>query len=90
MYLLLILEVITGGGSYNIGESASGSPMRLLGTTNQITTLGDGIRTITYSIPSTFIAPGSIESTTTTTVGTDLLPTSGHNYKNRWVQLKEY
>ena len=66
----------TGTGSVNIGHSDSTSPIRLLGTTNQITTLGDGIRTVTYSIPSTFVAPGSIESTTTTTVGTDLLPTT--------------
>ncbi|MGI9555626.1 MAG: beta strand repeat-containing protein, partial [Cyanophyceae cyanobacterium] len=66
----------TGTGSFNIGHSDSTSPIRLLGTTNQITTLGDGTRTVTYSIPSTFIAPGSIESTTTTTVGTDLLPTT--------------
>ncbi len=70
----------TGTGSFNIGHSDSTSPIRLLGTANQITTLGDGIRTVTYSIPSTFIAPGSIESTTTmkaTTsfeVGTDITP----------------
>tara|TARA_R100000742_G_C4279358_1_gene103719 strand:+ start:512 stop:3823 length:3312 start_codon:yes stop_codon:yes gene_type:complete len=62
--------------SVSIGESSSSAPMRFLGTANEITTVSDATRTITYSIPSTFVAPGSIESTTTITVGTDLLPKS--------------
>lgn len=62
--------------SVSIGESSSSAPMRFLGTANEITTVSDATRTITYSIPSTFIAPGSIEATTTITVGTDLLAKS--------------
>jgi len=62
--------------SVSIGESSSSTPMRFLGTANEITTVSDATRTITYSIPSTFIAPGSIEATTTITVGTDLLAKS--------------
>ena len=43
----------------------------LLGTATEITTTGSG-STITFSVPATFVAPGSIESTTTFSVGTDL------------------
>lgn len=53
-------EVPDGGGNFN-----------LLGTANQITTTGT-LNTETISVPSTFIAPGSIASTTSMSAGTTL------------------
>jgi hypothetical protein len=46
-----------------------GGNINLLGTANQIHTVGTAA-TITFSIPSVFIAPGSIASTTSLTAGT--------------------
>ena len=51
--------------------------VNLAGTTNQITTTGSG-NTITFSIPSVFIAPGSIAATTTVTAGTGITSTTGN------------
>lgn len=49
------------------------TPRTLTGTSNQVTvTNGDGSADPTFSIPSTFIAPGSIEATTSVTAGTNL------------------
>lgn len=58
------IATITGdsGGA----ESPSGGNFSLLGTANQITVTG-GTNKETFSVPSTFIAPGSIASTTTLT-----------------------
>lgn len=56
--------------------SPSGNNLSIVGTANQVTTTGAG-STITISIPTTFIAPGSIASTTTITAGTGLTVTSG-------------
>lgn len=49
----------------------------MAGTANQITSTG-GTNTLTFSIPSAFIAPGSIASTTTVTAGTGLTVTTGN------------
>jgi hypothetical protein len=45
------------------------------GTANQITTTG-GTNKVTWSVPSTFIAPGSIASTTTIVAGSSLTSTT--------------
>ncbi len=55
---------LTGGSGGAISPTAGN--ITLAGTANQITTTGSG-STITSSIPSTFIAPGSIAATTTLT-----------------------
>lgn len=47
----------------------------MAGTANQITTTG-GLNTLTFSIPATLVAPGSIASTTTLTSGTSLSVTT--------------
>lgn len=56
-------------------ESPSGGNFNLLGTANQITVTGSAA-TETFSIPSAFIAPGSIASTTTITSGTSMVATT--------------
>lgn len=57
--------------------SSAGAIFSVLGTANQITaTTSAG--TVTLSIPSTFIAPGSIASTTTLTGGTGITATTGN------------
>jgi len=70
-------QVLTSNGS---GADPSFQTLSLvtsvLGTANQITATPSG-STVTLSIPSTFIAPGSIASTTLLTAGTNLaLPTT--------------
>lgn len=69
------IATITGdsGGA----ESPSAGNFSLLGTANQITVTG-GTNKETFSVPSTFIAPGSIASTTTITAGTTLTATLGN------------
>jgi hypothetical protein len=62
------------------GDSGGARPptagnINLLGTANQITVTG-AASTLTWSIPATFIAPGSIASTTTITAGTALVATT--------------
>lgn len=47
----------------------------MAGTANQITTTG-GLNSLTFSVPATFIAPGSIASTTTLTAGSSLAVTT--------------
>lgn len=67
-------NIVTPSGSSNIA---------LEGTANQITSFGsDAAHTITFSIPATFIAPGSIASTSTMTVGTDLTVTNSATIGN--------
>lgn len=57
--------------------AGSGDILSVLGTTNQITaTTTAGV--VTLTIPSTFIAPGSIASTTTLTGGTGITATTGN------------
>ena len=67
------LNTLTGDNGGAISPSANN--ITLAGTTNEITTTGSG-STITWSIPSTFIAPGSIASTTTLTAGSSLSVTT--------------
>lgn len=67
------LSTLTGDSGGAISPSAGN--INLLGTANQITTTGAG-STITWSIPATFIAPGSIASTTTVTSGTAVVATT--------------
>lgn len=57
--------------------SASGSIVAVNGTPNQITAV-TAAGVVTLSIPSTFIAPGSIASTTTLTGGTGITATTGN------------
>jgi hypothetical protein len=57
--------------------SPSAGNINILGTANQITTAGSG-STITLTLPSAIIAPGSIASTTTITAGTGLTVTTGN------------
>lgn len=63
-------------GSTIVSPSGS-SNIALEGTANQITSTGDNpSHTITFSIPTTFIAPGSIASTSTLTAGSTLTVTT--------------
>jgi fibronectin-binding autotransporter adhesin len=56
--------------------TSSGTVNSVTGTTNQITA-SPNTGAVTLSVPSTFVAPGSIASTTTITAGTGLTVTSG-------------
>lgn len=73
------IVTLTGGSGGALSPTAGN--MNLLGTANQITSTGSG-STITFSIPSSFTAPGSITattsiaSTTTLTAGTSLAVTT--------------
>jgi hypothetical protein len=69
-----LVSTLTGDSGGPISPTAGN--INVDGTANQITTTGSG-STITWSIPSTFIAPGSIASTTTVTAGSGLTVTSG-------------
>lgn len=59
------VDTLTGGSGGAISPSAGN--INLLGTTNQITTIGSG-STITWSLSSTLVAPGSLEVTSGFTV----------------------
>ena len=69
----------TGGVVTLTGDSGTASPsagnIKLAGTANQITSAASG-STVTFTIPATFIAPGSIASTTTITSGTSMVSTT--------------
>lgn len=69
-----LISTLTGdsGGA----RSPTAGNMNLLGTVNQITVTG-AASTLTWSISATFIAPGSIASTSTITAATGLTVTSG-------------
>ncbi len=72
------LNTLTGGTGGAISPSAGN--ITLAGTTNEITTTGSG-STITFSVPSTFVAPGSITATSgaiTATNGNLVLGTAGN------------
>ena len=69
--------VVTITASSGGALSPVGGTIILAGTANQITTAGAG-HTVTFTIPATFIAPGSIASTSTITAGTGLTVTSGN------------
>ena len=66
-----------GGSTFDLLTTSSGTIVSVLGTANQITATNvAGV--VTLSIPSTFIAPGSIASTTTLTGGTGITATTGN------------
>ncbi len=71
-------SITIGYSSPNITLQASTSGVSsVTGTANQITA-SPTTGAVVLSIPSTFIAPGSIASTTTTTGGTGLIATTGN------------
>lgn len=51
--------------------------LTMAGTASQITTTG-GTNTLTFSVPTTFTGPGTVNSTTTMTAGTGLTVTTGN------------
>ncbi len=63
------------------GDTGTATPtlgnIKLAGTADEITTAASG-STVTFTIPTTFIAPGSIASTTTLTGGTGITATTGN------------
>lgn len=69
------IATITGDSGGALSPTAGN--INILGTANQITTTGAG-STLTLSVPATFIAPGSIASTTTLTGGTGITATTGN------------
>lgn len=71
----IFANTITGDSGGALSPSAGN--WNLLGTANQISTSGAGA-TLTFSVPSAFIGPGSITSTTTMTAGTGLTVTTGN------------
>jgi hypothetical protein len=78
--LWYLLSLSSAGGSLSANwiqiASASGDILSVIGTANQITAATTaGI--VTLSTPTTFIAPGSIASTTTITAATGLTVTLG-------------
>ncbi len=60
-----------GAGVWEIISDADGAIVSVAGTTNQVTA-STTAGVVTLSIPSTFIAPGSIASTTTNNAGTSM------------------
>lgn len=62
-------------GTNPVVPTAAGA-VTMAGTSNQITTTG-GTNTLTFSVPSTFVAPGSAASTTGLTAGTTFTATGG-------------
>lgn len=68
------LNTLTGDAGGAISPSSNN--ITVAGTANQITTTGAG-STITWSLASALVAPGSITSTTTMTAGTGLTVTTG-------------
>jgi hypothetical protein len=66
-----------GAGTWVEFATSSGDIIAVNGTTNQITAVTSA-GTVTLSIPSTFIAPGSIAATTTVTGGTGVTATTGN------------
>ena len=77
--------IVLGGGTVQVstltGDTGTATPVagniKLAGTANEITTAASGA-TVTFTIPSTFIAPGSIASVTTLTGGTGITATTGN------------
>jgi hypothetical protein len=66
-----------GAGNWIQFASSSGDIIAVAGTTNQVN-VSTASGTATVSIPSTFVAPGSIASTTTLTGGTGITATTGN------------
>lgn len=77
---VLVALTSTGGvltADWVQNSSSSGNVISVTGTANEITAT-DTLGNIVLSIPATFIAPGSIASTTTITAGTGLTVTTGN------------
>lgn len=78
-----IWDAVSGSGITPITEltadtgtaTPTAGAIDLAGTANEITTAASG-STVTFSIPTAFIAPGSIASTTTITSGTAMVATT--------------
>lgn len=66
---------VPDAGTNPVVPSALGA-VTMAGTANQITTTG-GLNSLTFSVPSAFIAPGSVQTTTSLTVGTSVTATGG-------------
>ncbi len=73
---IAIDSFIPDAGTNPVVPSGAGA-VTMAGTADQITTTG-GLNTLTFSIPAVFIAPGSIQSTTSLTVGTNITATGGN------------
>lgn len=71
-----IAQTITGDNA--VALSPTGGNWNILGTANQVATSGAG-STLTLSTPATFVAPGSIKSTTTVEVGSGNLTVDSGN-----------
>src|SRR5271170_2306108 len=67
-------DVNTLTGDDSVAVSPISNNIDLLGTVDQITTTS-GVNSLIWSIPDTFVAPGTIASTTTLTAGTNLAVT---------------
>lgn len=80
--IYILTSISTSGGvttpTWTLLEAASGAINSVTGTANQVTASTTS-GAVTLSTPSTFIAPGSIASTTGITVGTKLSVTTGAN-----------
>lgn len=73
-----VVSTLTGDSGGAVSPTAGN--INLKGTANQITTTGTpGTSTIAWTIPATFIAPGSIKSTTTVEVGSGNLTVDSGN-----------
>ncbi len=73
-------QVLTSNGAAALPTfqaSVAAGVSSATGTANQIT-VSASTGAVTWSTPSTFIAPGTIASTTTTTAGTNLVSTAGN------------
>lgn len=69
--------VVTLTGGSGGALSPTGGNISILGTANQITSTGSG-STITLSLPSAIVAPGSVTATTSLVAGTSITSTLGN------------
>jgi len=78
------ITITTGANTLDVKTTAAAGVSSVTGTTNQVTA-SPTTGAVIVSIPSTFIAPGSIEATTTVTATLgDITATAGNlNVKNR-------
>lgn len=72
-----LIATLTGGSGGALSPTAGN--FNLLGTASQITSIGSG-STITFSIPSAFIAPGSVTATTTLTATLGAITATNGNF----------
>jgi trimeric autotransporter adhesin len=69
------ISVVGSGNTLTISDSSSGSISLIDGTSNQISVANGSGPTATLSIPSTFIAPGSVQVTSGFTVAAGVITT---------------